>query len=116
MKHILTSKNDIRKRRHTRIRARVIGTATRPRLSVFRSNRFMSVQLIDDTAGKTLASAHGREFTGPASARAKVIGEEIAKRAKAAGITTVVFDRGGYQYAAQIQALAEAARAGGLIF
>lgn len=102
--------------RHKRVRAKVKGTGERPRLAVFRSNRFVSVQLIDDVQGKTLAAAHGREFPGALSVQAKAVGEAIAKRAKAAGITTVVFDRGGYQYAAQIKALADAARAAGLTF
>lgn len=116
MKHATPTKNDSRKRRHARIRARVVGSAERPRLTVFRSNRFVSVQVIDDTAGKTLASVHGREFPGPATLQAKLVGEAVAKRAKAAGITSVVFDRAGYRYAAQIKALADAAREGGLTF
>lgn len=116
MKTQFKSKNDLRKRRHARIRARVIGTPTRPRLAVFRSNRFISVQLIDDAAGKTLASAHGREFKGTSAVRAKDVGVAIAKRAKAAGIKAVVFDRGGYRYVAQIKTLADAAREGGLTF
>ena len=116
MKHLPTTKNDVRQRRHKRVRARIIGSATRPRLAVFRSNRFVSAQLIDDSAGKTLASAHGREFKGPAGAQAGKIGEAIAERAKVLGITAIVFDRGGYRYAAQVKALADAARAGGLEF
>ncbi|MDO8624408.1 MAG: 50S ribosomal protein L18 [bacterium] len=116
MQRILTTKNDLRQRRHARVRARVAGTAMRPRLAVFKSNRFVSAQLIDDEAGRTLASAHGREFKGPAGAQAAKVGEAIAKRAKEAGITTTVFDRGGYRYVAQVKALAEAARAGGLTF
>lgn len=116
MPRTIASKNDARIIRHRRIRAKVKGTAARPRLAVFRSNRFVSVQLIDDEAGKTLAQAHGREFPGALSVQAKAIGSAIAERAKKAGITTVVFDRGGYQYAAQIKSLADAARAGGLTF
>jgi large subunit ribosomal protein L18 len=112
----LASKNDLRKRRHARVRARVIGTAERPRLTIFKSNRFVSAQLINDDAGHTLASAHGREFKGSQAAQAAKIGEAIAKRALDAGIKTVVFDRGGYKYAAQVKALADAARAGGLTF
>lgn len=110
------SKNTLRKRRHARIRARVIGTATRPRLAVFKSNRFVSVQLIDDTAGKTLASVHGREFSKGGAGQAEEVGKAIAVRAKEAGVSAVVFDRGGYRYTAQIKLLAEAARAGGLAF
>jgi large subunit ribosomal protein L18 len=116
MKHAPTTKNAVREQRHKRIRARVIGSAARPRLAVHKSNKFVSVQLIDDAAGKTLASAHGREFKGPAGEQAEKIGKEIAVRAKEAGITTIVFDRGGYRYAGQIKALADAAREGGLTF
>ena len=111
-----TTKNDLRKRRHARVRGRVEGTAIRPRLAIYRSNRFVSAQLIDDIAGTTLAAAHGREFPGAQGAQARAVGEAVAKRAKSAGIDTVVFDRGGYQYGAQVKALAEAAREGGLQF
>jgi large subunit ribosomal protein L18 len=110
------SKADSRARRHRRIRARISGTAERPRLAVFKSNRFISVQLIDDVAGRTIASAHGREVKGSLGVQATAIGKTIAERAKAAGVSTVVFDRGGYQYAAQIKNLADAAREGGLTF
>jgi large subunit ribosomal protein L18 len=116
MKTISKSKNDLRKHRHARVRARVIGSATRPRLAVYKSNRFVSAQIIDDASGRTLASAHGREFKTSQAIQAAKVGEEIAKRAKEAGITTVVFDRGGYQYEAQVKTLADAARAGGLAF
>ena len=84
--------------------------------AVYRSNRFVSAQLIDDVAGATLASAHGREFPGSQSLQAKAVGEAIAARAKVAGITSIVFDRGGYRYGAQVASLADAARAGGLSF
>ena len=116
MAQLPTSKNDARKRRHKRIRATVIGTAERPRLAVYRSNRFVSAQVIDDDKGHTLASAHGREFKGAQSAQAAAIGKAIAERATSAGVTAVVFDRGGYSYAAQVRALADAAREGGLTF
>lgn len=116
MTKVATSKNDTRKRRHTRIRAKISGTAARPRLAVYRSNRFVSVQLIDDTVGKTLAQAHGREFPGAQGTQAASVGTAIAERAKKLGISSVVFDRGGYSYAAQVRALADAARAGGLAF
>jgi len=116
MKHGPKSKSELRKHRHARVRARISGTATRPRLAVYRSNRFISVQLIDDTAGKTLAAAHGREFKGAASAQAKAVGDTIAAKAKAAGVSAVVFDRAGYRYAGQVKTLADAARAGGLTF
>jgi large subunit ribosomal protein L18 len=110
------NKQELRTRRHARIRGSVKGTAARPRLAVYRSNRFVSAQLIDDAAGKTLAAAHGREFPGAQSLQAKAVGEAIAKRGKDKGVTAVVFDRGGYHYGAQVAALAEAARAGGLTF
>lgn len=113
---ISTSKNAQRQRRHARVRAKVAGTAERPRLAIFKSNRFVSAQLIDDVAGKTLVQAHGQEFGGAQSAQAAKVGEEIAKRAKGQGVTSVIFDRGGYKYAGQIKVLAEAARAGGLAF
>ncbi len=111
-----TSKSIQRTKRHSRIRAKVSGTATRPRLCVFKSNRFISAQLIDDEARVTLAQAHGKEFKGALGVQAGEVGGAIAKRAKEKGITSVVFDRGGYSYAAQIKALADAARAGGLNF
>lgn len=110
------SKNALRLRRHARVRARVSGTAACPRLAVFKSNRYVSAQLIDDEAGKTLASANGRTTGGPQLSQAKTVGEAIAKAAKAAGVTKVVFDRGGYQYTGLIKQLADAAREGGLTF
>lgn len=116
MNHASKTKNELRKRRHARVRARIKGTAERPRLAVYRSNRFISVQLIDDTAGKTLAALHGREFKGSQSMQAKAVGEAIAKAAKVAGITSIVFDRGGYRYGGQVKALADAARQEGLAF
>ncbi|MEK7604793.1 MAG: 50S ribosomal protein L18 [Patescibacteria group bacterium] len=116
MNHKPTTTRELRVRRHARVRARVIGTAQRPRLAVFRSNRFISAQLIDDSAGKTVAAAHGRAFAGTQSAQAKEVGAAIAQLAKNAGITSVVFDRGGYRYAGQIKTLADAAREKGLIF
>jgi len=116
MNHKPTSKSELRKRRHARVRAIVKGTAVRPRLAVFRSNRFVSAQLIDDTAGRTVAAAHGREFKGAQSTQAKAVGAAIAKTAKAAGVTSVVFDRSGYRYGGQVKALADAAREGGLVF
>lgn len=113
---ITTSKAQSRAVRHKRIRAKVAGTAERPRLAIFRSNRFVSAQVIDDAKGHTIVSAHGREFKGAQSAQAAAVGKAIAERAKAAGIDTIVFDRGGYKYAAQVRALADAAREGGLTF
>lgn len=110
------STTTLRERRHKRIRARIAGTAARPRLAVYRSNKYVSAQLIDDERGHTVASAHGREFKGPQSAQAAAVGKAIAERGKAAGVSAVVFDRGGYAYAAQVRALADAAREGGLTF
>ncbi len=97
-----------RERRHNRIRAKVKGTALRPRLCVYKSNRYMEAQLIDDTAGRTLASGKMDDATK--------LGVEIAKKAQAAGVTTVVFDRGGFRYTGRVAQLAEAARLGGLTF
>lgn len=111
-----TSTKALRVRRHARIRSRISGTEARPRLAIHRSNRFVSAQVIDDVAGKTLASAHGREFKGAQSLQAAAVGKAIAERAKKAGVETVVFDRGGYAYAAQVKKLADAAREGGLAF
>lgn len=116
MKHGPKNKNELRARRHARVRARISGSPERPRLAVYRSNRFISAQLIDDTVGKTIAAAHGREFKGAASIQAKSVGDAIAKKAKAAGIATIVFDRGGYRYGGQVKALADAVREGGLTF
>jgi len=111
-----TLKVSSRIRRHKRVRAKIFGTAVRPRLAVFRSNRFVSVQLINDEKGVTIAQAHGREFPGSLSKQAQAVGKAIALRAKSAGIDTVVFDRGGYSYAAMIKSLADTAREGGLKF
>lgn len=106
-----------RTRRHARIRSRVSGTALKPRLAVFRSNRFVYAQLINDETGNTLASADSREVKGAnGTERATAVGETIAESAKKAGITTVVFDRGGFKYIGAVAALAEGARKGGLQF
>lgn len=100
------------------IRKKISGTATKPRLSVFRSNTGIYVQLIDDLTGKTLASASSRDLKakGPKSELSKKVGVAIAEKAKAAGIAEVVFDRGGYLYHGRVKALAEGAREGGLKF
>lgn len=112
-----TSKVLHRLSRKRRIRARIIGSAARPRLSVFRSLTRLSVQLIDDAAGKTLASGSTTEAKAKLTKEgAKKLGTLIAKKAKDAGITTVVFDRNGYKYHGRIKELADAAREGGLIF
>jgi large subunit ribosomal protein L18 len=108
-----------RLRRRRRVRAKVRGTAERPRISVFRSNRGVFAQLIDDDAGRTLGSVQWTEAelrTLKPLEQAKKAGELLAERAKAAGIETVVFDRGGYQYHGRVAALAEGAREGGLNF
>lgn len=109
--------NSIRQRRHNRIRAKVKGTAERPRACVFRSNRAVSVQLIDDTTGKTLLSVYG-DVKGKATKReqAEKVGKEVATLAAKQGIKTIVFDRGGYIYQGRVQAIAEAMREGGLVF
>ena len=116
-----TKKSTARKRRHTRVRKRVTGTAARPRLVVSRSTRHLFVQVVDDTAGTTLASASTMEadlraFDGDKSAKAKKVGELLAERAKSAGVEAVVFDRGGNKYHGRVAALAEGAREGGLAF
>jgi large subunit ribosomal protein L18 len=110
-----------RTRRHARLRKKVNGTPARPRLAVNRSSRHMVVQLIDDVAGHTLASASTleadvRELSGDKKAKAAKVGELIAARAREAGVSAVVFDRGGYVYHGRIAALADAAREGGLEF
>ena len=103
-------------RRHRRIRAKVSGTASRPRLSVFRSNRSISVQLIEDEKAVTLASASSASLKGSSAEKAKAVGKTIAEKAKAKKIELAVFDRGGYLYAGAIKALADGAREGGLKF
>jgi large subunit ribosomal protein L18 len=115
----IKTKEAIRLRRRRRVRAKVSGTAERPRIAVFRSNRGISAQLIDDVAGRTLAAVNWTEadFQGLAKMeQASKVGEALARRAKEAGIETAVFDRGGYQYHGRVKALAEGAREGGLAF
>ena len=113
------SKNQIRMRIHTRIRAKVKGTAERPRLAVFRSVKHIYAQVIDDTQGVTVVAASTNEKNGANGgnvAGAKSIGTLVAERAKDKGIKTVVFDRGGYHYHGRVKALADAARQAGLEF
>ncbi|MBL8146095.1 MAG: 50S ribosomal protein L18 [Anaerolineae bacterium] len=119
----MIKKREQRERRHRRVRARVMGTAERPRLNVFRSLSNIYAQVIDDKAGNTLVSAStvDREIAKQVEGKskiesAKIVGQALAERAKAAGISQVVFDRGGYRYHGRIAALAEGARAGGLEF
>ena len=113
------SKSAARARRHARLRKRIVGTAERPRLVVTRSARHVFVQLVDDSKGHTLASASTletdlRAATEDKTAKARKVGELIAERGKAAGITEVVFDRGGNRYAGRVAAIADGAREGGL--
>ena len=114
-------RREARIRRHQRVRKQVRGTAARPRLAVYRSNKHISAQVIDDRSGVTLAAASSVESdlrgdaTGNAEA-ARTVGRLVAERAKAAGISTVVFDRGGYLYHGRVAALADAAREAGLEF
>lgn len=112
------TKKAARARRHTRIRMKVAGTPAIPRLAVFRSNKHIQVQLIDDVAGKTLAatSALALKAKGTKTEKSAVVGTDIAKRALALNIKKVVFDRGGFIYTGRVKALADAARAGGLEF
>ena len=113
------TKSDHRDRRHRRVRKKVRGTAARPRLAVFRSNKHIYVQAIDDLAGRTLASASTMEAdvrggSTATVAAAKDVGKRVGERAKQAGITTVVFDRGGFKYHGRIAAIADGAREAGL--
>ena len=117
------SRNQARLHRHARVRKKIFGTAERPRLNVYRSIHEIYAQVIDDHSGTTLVSAssvdHGLRdsLTGKSKMeQAQLVGEEVAKRAKANGISTVVFDRGGYIYTGRVKSLAEGARKGGLEF
>ena len=122
-----TSKNINRRHVHERIRKKILGTAERPRLNVYRSLNHIYAQLIDDTAGQTVAAANSREGAGKVEAGAKKktggnvavakqVGKALAERAKAKGVGKVVFDRGGYLYHGRVKALADAAREAGLQF
>jgi len=109
-----------RERRHKRVRGKIVGTAERPRLVVFRSNRGIEAQLVDDLEGKTLTAASWlhlkKTFKGSKSEQAAEVGKLLAANAKQAKVETVVFDRGGYLYHGRVKALADAAREGGLKF
>ena len=109
-----------RERRHKRVRGKIVGTAERPRLVLFRSNRGIDAQLVDDLEGKTLAAASWlhlkKTFKGSKSEQAAEVGKLLAANAKQAKVETVVFDRGGYLYHGRVKALADAAREGGLKF
>jgi large subunit ribosomal protein L18 len=114
------TKPQARARRHRRVRGKVFGTVERPRLVVFRSNRGIEAQLVDDADGKTLAAAGSlglpKSFKGNKTQQAAEVGKLLAENAKKANVETVVFDRGGYLYHGRVKALAEAARQGGLRF
>jgi large subunit ribosomal protein L18 len=113
------TKPQARERRHRRVRGKVRGTSERPRLLVFRSNKGISAQLVDDLEGKTLASASWvqvKNFKGNKTAQATEVGKLLAQNAKEANVEVVVFDRGGYLYHGRVKALADAAREGGLKF
>src|SRR3954449_13111674 len=110
---------EARLRRHRRVRGKITGTAERPRLAVFRSNRGVFASVVDDSTGRTLASAQWtglKGFKGDKSEQAKEVGKQVAAAAKKAGVEAVVFDRGGYLYHGRVKALAEGAREGGLKF
>jgi large subunit ribosomal protein L18 len=111
---------EARLRRHRRVRGKVVGTAERPRVAVFRSNRGISAQLVDDTTGRTLAAATWmglpKSFKGTKTEQAEAVGKQLAQNAKKAGIESAVFDRGGYLYHGRVKALADGAREEGLSF
>src|SRR5262245_758741 len=113
------TRHEARQRRHRRVRRRIEGSVERPRLVVFRSNRGISAQLVDDFDGRTLAAAswlHLKSFKGTKKEQAAEVGKQLAQNAKAAGGERAVFDRGGYLYHGRVKALADAAREGGLEF
>jgi large subunit ribosomal protein L18 len=113
------SVREARERRHRRVRGKIVGSAERPRLVVFRSNRGIEAQLVDDLEGKTLAAASWlnlKSFKGSKTEQAAEVGKLLAQNAKKANLETVVFDRGGYLYHGRVKALADAAREGGLKF
>ena len=112
-----STKEQGRFRRHRRVRKKIVGTAERPRLAVYRSNRHIYAQVIDDVAGRTVASASSLgNGSGDPKERAKEVGKKVAAAAKDAGVSTVTFDRGGFMYHGRVQAVAEGAREGGLEF
>jgi large subunit ribosomal protein L18 len=111
------SRDALRRKRHERLRLRISGSTERPRLSVFRSAKYIYAQVIDDTTGRTLAAASSRENALGGATKvetARSVGRALAERAKAAGVSSVVLDRGGYQYHGRVRSLAEGAREGGL--
>jgi large subunit ribosomal protein L18 len=110
------SRAEARNRRHNRVRAKVAGTQERPRLVVFRSVKHIYAQIVDDGAQRTLATATDKDLNGTKVSKSTAVGKLIAEKAKAAGITRVVFDRGGYRYHGRVKAVADGAREGGLEF
>jgi large subunit ribosomal protein L18 len=113
----MISREQKRKKRHNRVRAKIAGTADRPRLSVFKSNKDVYVQLIDDVAGVTIVGTHSLKMKGKSmTEKAKLVGVEIAKLGKEKKVTKIVFDRSGYLYTGLIKTLADSAREGGLEF
>ena len=112
------SRDALRRKRHERIRLRIVGSTARPRLSIFRSAKYIYAQVIDDSSGRTLAAASSREATLVGGSgkvdSARSVGRALAQRAKAAGVSAVVLDRGGYRYHGRVRSLTEGAREGGL--
>ncbi len=115
----MANKAESRRKIHLRIRSKISGSPERPRLNVFRSNKGIYAQVIDDISGKTLAAASSKSlsnFQGNKTQQAAAVGKLVAEKAKSAGVMTVVFDRGGYLYHGRVKALADGAREGGLVF
>ncbi len=110
------TRQELRRRRHLRVRKALSGTAERPRLVVFRSLKHITAQIVDDTQGRTLLTVTDNGFEGKKSEKSLQVGKLVAERAKQAGITRVVFDRAGYQYHGRVTAVADGAREGGLEF
>jgi len=114
---MITTKSEKRTKRHARIRARVVGTTSRPRLAIFKSNREFYAQIIDDSTGTTLASSNSAKLKGKTPReKSEYVAKEITKAGQAKGINTVVFDRGGFLYAGNVKLFADTARTAGLIF
>ena len=109
-------RQELRQRRHNRVRQRVAGTAERPRLVVFRSLKHIYAQLVDDVSNRTLSAVSDHKLTGKKSERSTEVGKLIAQKAKEAGLSRVVFDRAGYRYHGRVKAVADGAREGGLEF
>jgi len=115
-KRVPKTRAGLRARRHIRVRAKVSGTAERPRLVVFRSLKHVSAQLVDDVKKNTLLTVTDAGLTGKKTEKSVAVGKRVAEKAKAAGITKVVFDRAGYQFHGRVKAVADGAREGGLEF